>query len=72
MKLNELKTNPGSTHRRKIVGRGPGSGLGKTSAVEKKVKKLVQEQALNLGLKVDKIHYIKEYQEEDLTMQDLL
>ncbi|MEG1015986.1 MAG: 50S ribosomal protein L15 [Bacilli bacterium] len=31
MKLNELKANPGSTHRRKIVGRGPGSGMGKTS-----------------------------------------
>ena len=31
MKLNELKMNPGSTQKRKIVGRGPGSGLGKTS-----------------------------------------
>ena len=31
MKLHELKNHPGSTHRRKIVGRGPGSGLGKTS-----------------------------------------
>lgn len=31
MKLHELKNHPGSTKRRKIVGRGPGSGLGKTS-----------------------------------------
>lgn len=31
MKLNELKNHPGSTKKRKIVGRGPGSGLGKTS-----------------------------------------
>lgn len=31
MKLNELKNHPGSTHRRKIVGRGPGSGMGKTA-----------------------------------------
>ena len=31
MKLNELKNHPGSTHRKKIVGRGPGSGMGKTS-----------------------------------------
>ena len=31
MKLNELKANPGSKKTRKIVGRGPGSGLGKTS-----------------------------------------
>ena len=31
MKLNELQKNPGATHRRRIVGRGRGSGLGKTS-----------------------------------------
>jgi large subunit ribosomal protein L15 len=31
MKLNELKPALGSTHSRKRVGRGPGSGLGKTS-----------------------------------------
>ena len=31
MKLHELQKNPGATHRKKIVGRGPGSGLGKTS-----------------------------------------
>jgi large subunit ribosomal protein L15 len=31
MKQNELKENAGSRHRRKRVGRGPGSGHGKTS-----------------------------------------
>ena len=31
MKLEELKKNPGATHSKKRVGRGPGSGLGKTS-----------------------------------------
>ena len=31
MKLEELKVNPGSRQSKKIVGRGPGSGLGKTS-----------------------------------------
>ena len=31
MKLNELQKNPGATQKRKIVGRGRGSGLGKTS-----------------------------------------
>ena len=31
MKMNELKRPAGSRHTRKIVGRGPGSGLGKTS-----------------------------------------
>ncbi|MEM8693832.1 MAG: 50S ribosomal protein L15 [Pseudomonadota bacterium] len=29
MKLNELRDNEGATHRRKRVGRGPGSGKGK-------------------------------------------
>jgi large subunit ribosomal protein L15 len=29
--LNKLSPNPGSTKRRKRIGRGPGSGLGKTS-----------------------------------------
>ena len=31
MELNNLKTKSGSTHSKKRVGRGPGSGLGKTS-----------------------------------------
>lgn len=31
MKLHELKKNEGATFRKKLVGRGPGSGLGKTS-----------------------------------------
>ncbi|HLS57994.1 MAG TPA: 50S ribosomal protein L15 [Paracoccaceae bacterium] len=30
MKLHELRDNPGATSRKKRVGRGPGSGLGKT------------------------------------------
>ncbi|MCF3595560.1 50S ribosomal protein L15 [Rhodobacteraceae bacterium LMO-12] len=31
MKLNELRDNPGATKSRKRVGRGPGSGMGKTA-----------------------------------------
>jgi large subunit ribosomal protein L15 len=31
MKLHELKNTPGATHRRKRVGRGMSSGMGKTS-----------------------------------------
>ncbi|MGH9834436.1 MAG: 50S ribosomal protein L15 [Blastocatellia bacterium] len=31
MGLNNLKAPPGATHKKKRVGRGPGSGLGKTS-----------------------------------------
>ena len=30
MKLNELRDNPGATKKRARVGRGPGSGIGKT------------------------------------------
>ncbi len=39
MKLNELKNNPGSTRRRKLLGRGPGSGHGKTSGRGEKGQK---------------------------------
>ncbi len=39
MKLNELKTQVGATHKRKIVGRGPGSGMGKTSTRGEKGQK---------------------------------
>ena len=31
MRLNELRDNPGATKRKKRVGRGPGSGMGKTA-----------------------------------------
>ena len=31
MKLNELRDNPGASKRKKRVGRGPGSGIGKTA-----------------------------------------
>ena len=31
MKLHEITSTPGSTHRRKRVGRGDGSGMGKTA-----------------------------------------
>lgn len=31
MKLHELRDNPGATKKRKRVGRGPGSGMGKTA-----------------------------------------
>ena len=39
MKLHELSSVPGSTRRRKIVGRGPGSGMGKTSTRGEKGQK---------------------------------
>jgi len=39
MRLHELKPAAGSRHRRKIVGRGPGSGHGKTSGRGEKGQK---------------------------------
>lgn len=39
MKLHELSKVEGATHRRKIVGRGPGSGHGKTSTRGEKGQK---------------------------------
>ena len=39
MKLHELEKNIGATHRKKRVGRGPGSGLGKTSGKGQKGQK---------------------------------
>lgn len=39
MKLHELNSIEGSTHRRKVVGRGPGSGHGKTSGRGEKGQK---------------------------------
>ena len=39
MKLHELSKVEGATHRRKVVGRGPGSGHGKTSTRGEKGQK---------------------------------
>ena len=39
MKLNEIRDNPGAHHARKRVGRGIGSGLGKTSGRGQKGQK---------------------------------
>ena len=39
MKLHELNASVGATHRRKVVGRGPGSGHGKTSGRGEKGQK---------------------------------
>ncbi|MEI8321373.1 MAG: 50S ribosomal protein L15 [Alphaproteobacteria bacterium] len=47
MKLNELRDNPGATTTRKRVGRGVGSGLGKTSGHGQKGQKSRTGVALN-------------------------
>ena len=47
MKLHELEKNIGATHRRKRVGRGPGSGLGKTSGRGQKGQKARSGASIN-------------------------
>ena len=47
MKLNELQRNIGATHARKRIGRGPGSGLGKTSGKGQKGQKARSGASIN-------------------------
>lgn len=47
MKLNEISDNPGARHSRKRVGRGIGSGLGKTSGKGQKGQKSRRGVAIN-------------------------
>ena len=70
MKLHELNSLP-EAKRRKIVGRGPGSGMGKTSTRGEKGKKPEVVLVLNLGSKVDKVLFIEEFLKEDLIMLTL-
>ena len=56
MRLHDLKPNPGSTHARKRVGRGPGSGHGTTAGRGMNGQKS-RSNVLNLDLKVDRHLY---------------
>ena len=47
MKLHELEKNIGATHTRKRVGRGPGSGLGKTCGRGQKGQKARSGSSIN-------------------------
>ena len=47
MKLHELKSNIGATQKKKRVGRGPGSGLGKTSGRGQKGQKARSGASIN-------------------------
>ena len=49
MKLHELSKVEGSTHRRKVVGRGPGSGHGKTSGRGEKGQKARSGGGVRIG-----------------------
>ena len=60
MKLHELEKNQGATHKKKILGRGRGSGLGKTSGKGHKGQ----------NAKEDKLHYTEEFLKEDSTIMN--
>ena len=47
MKLHELEKNIGATHAKKRVGRGPGSGIGKTSGKGQKGQKACSGGSIN-------------------------
>ena len=54
MNLNTLSPDPGSRRPKKRLGRGIGSGLGKTSGKGHKGQKAVQVDIIKLTLKADK------------------
>ena len=56
MKLHELKYTEGSRKTRNRVGRGQGSGNGKTAAVVRKVRKPEAAEEFVWALKVDRLH----------------
>lgn len=66
MELHNLKKVEGSDHSGKRVGRGLGSGMGKTSTRGQKGAGAVLVVLSTLASKVDKLLYIVVYQKEDL------
>lgn len=67
MKLHELQPVEGSRKERNRVGRGIGSGNGKTSGRGQKGQKHVVVVEFAQDLKVDKTHYSDVFQNVDLT-----
>ena len=59
MHLHELKSPPGSRKRRKIVGRGPGSGHGKTSCRGQKGQNSRNGRALTMSLDTGQVPLIR-------------
>ena len=69
MKLHELQYTEGARKDKVRVGRGMGSGLGKTSGRGQKVKNHVLEAVFAQVSKVDKILSIVVFLKEDLKTQ---
>ena len=57
MKLHELQPAEGSRKERNRVGRGQGSGNGKTAGRGSKGQKARSGGGVRLGFEVDKLHY---------------
>ena len=70
MKLENLPKSK-ETKVSKRVGRGPGSGMGKTATRGETVKNQEVVHQFLHGSKVDKLHFIEESQSEDLIIKIL-
>ncbi len=68
MKLHELHDNEGANRKKKRIGRGPGSGKGKTGGRGIKGQKSRSGVAIN-GYEVDRCRCIKDYQSVALISQ---
>ena len=68
MKLHTLYPNDGATKKRKIVGRGPGSGLGKTCGKGHKGQNARSGGGEDLDLKEVNYHYLEDFLKEVLQM----
>ena len=71
MKLHELKPNEGSVQTRKRVGRGPGSGLGKTSGKGHKGQNARSGGGVRPGFEGGHFHYLDVYLKEDSIIMNL-
>ena len=71
MRLHDIKPRPGAKHRRKRLGNGESSGLGKPVAEDTRVKNLDQVVDQDPHLREGKCLFIVDCQKEVSTMLDL-
>ena len=66
MKLHDLTPSKGAKHKRKRIGRGPGSGHGKTPPKVIKDLRRARAVASAQGLKADRCRWLDEFLNMDL------
>ena len=71
MKLHELSSLDGSVKNRKRVGRGPGSGTGKTSGKGEKGQNARSGGGVRPGFEGGQLPHLEDYQKEDSTIMNL-